>query len=214
MRRGSIRRVLILLWVGILLAWGLSACGERSVESQLQGPGYSAEFETLRSSSNSDFLVGVLEDDELTESEVAEARSRFVECVAESGRLEATDLADGGFEYTGPAIDKGDYQIVIDACNKRTSADVITMLARRIRDNPENIESNALIAFCLVKKGVVDPAYGAEQYSADMERYFALPESQRRGSLMFPQFIDEERGPVAHDECIEMSANEILKLAN
>ena len=207
-------RTPIQLGLGVLLVLGLSGCAENSVEPLLHGPGYSSEFEALRSSSNSDFLIEVLEDDEITEAEVVEARSRFVECVAGSGRLEAASLADGGFEYTGIALDEGDYRTIIDACNQQTSADTITMLAMRIRNNPENIDSNALIAFCLVKKGVVDPAYGGDQYVADMERYFALPEGQRVDALTFPQFIDKERGPAAHNACIEMSADEILGLAD
>ncbi|MDC4232744.1 hypothetical protein M3T53_03305 [Actinomyces sp. B33] len=209
---GALKRRGLVLGASALLSLGLSGCVENAAGTGLRGPGYGPEFEELRSSSPSDFLREVLADDEISEAEVIEARSRFVQCVGESGRLAATDLTDGGFEYTGPAIDAGDHQAIIDACNEKTSADTITMYALRMHDNPENVDPNALIALCLVKKKVVDHSYGGEQYAADMEHYFALPESQRPGVLEFPSFVDEENGPAAHSECIEMSATEILQL--
>lgn len=211
MIKASRRRALV-LWAGALLLLGGAGCQTRPEASALRGTGYASEFEELRSSTDSDFLLQVLADDAISEAEVTEARSRFVDCISESGRLTATGLDDGGYEYTGSAIDSGDYQPIIDACNEKTSADTITMYALRLRENPENIDPNALIALCLVKKGVVEPSYGAEQYVADMERYFALPESQRPGLLGFPSFTDEENGPAAHNECTEMSAEEILRL--
>ncbi|WP_165214483.1 hypothetical protein [Schaalia sp. ZJ1691] len=204
------RTIVCALWLPLLLV--LSACSGEEASSPLQGKGWESELQALRQRDISEFAQKVLEDNVITEQEVAQARENYVECINSSGRLKATALPDGGYEFTGPAIDTDDYQRIVDECDKKTSSSDITMYFDSMHNNPENIDTYALIAYCLVKHRVVEPSYSASDYENDLERYFREGKKAEGGVMAAPTFVDKERGPEVHDRCTSMTAPEILAL--
>ncbi|MCI6410338.1 hypothetical protein [Schaalia hyovaginalis] len=191
----------------------LAGCTSSSQTGALEGPGYSDAFADIRETTESDFLREVLDDDLITEAELAEARKRFITCVNESGRLSAASLDDGGWEFSGPAMNTEEYRTITHACEEVAGAGTLTMYAQMMRDNPTNIDPYSLMALCLVKKGAVDPSYSGDQYGRDLERYFTLPESERQGDPeRMIAFHDEEAGAAAYRECESLTAVQIQAL--
>ncbi len=199
-------------WIALAFLLCPACSAEEDTSSALRGRGWESELEAVKQKDISDFAKKVLEDNVITEEEAAQARSNYVSCVNSSGRLTATSLSDGGYEFTGPAIDTEEYHTITDQCSKETSSHIVTMYFNSMRKNPKNIDSNELTAHCLVKHHVVEPTYSGTDYENDLEEYFRKEVKPEEGVRVALSFTDPQRGPDVYDRCSTMSAQEILDL--
>ncbi|WP_165215345.1 hypothetical protein [Schaalia sp. ZJ1691] len=205
------QRIVWALWLPLMLI--LSACGGADTPSPPHGEGWESKLQALKQQDISEFAQKVFEDNVITEQEAAEARAIYVECVNASGKLVARSIADGGYEFTGPAIDDTDeYRRIVDGCYQETSSGLVTMYFNSMRQNPDNIDTYELTAYCLVKHRVVEPSYSGSDYENDLERYFREGKRAEGGIVAALTFIDKERGPEVYERCTSMTAPEILAL--
>lgn len=140
-----------------------------STSTRFTGP-WAVEFESAYVAAASEFVRIVLQDEQITDEEVAEARERFVACLAGVG-YEATGFQpDGSFDLTPPqGASESTVREVHDRCSDESGESAIGSLHSWLRRNPENLDESTILAACLVRAGVVDVGYSAEQYRHDWE---------------------------------------------
>lgn len=158
------------------------------------GP-YAEEFAKSYREATSDFVRSALQDEEISDAEYAEMSERFRQCLAEVG-IEFDEFdADGSFMTTN-APHGGDTHAFVTECSESSGENSVGMLWTFIRGNPENRDTYAGMAECLVSTGVVSPGYDAEQYMADAEGRFSnldnLPEETRTA------LVDCSQDPFGH----------------
>lgn len=143
-----------------------SASGE---VPEFDGP-WAADFATLYASASSDFERDALRDGQITDQEVAEARSRFGDCLAGFGITGTSFEPNGAFRFDTPeGRDADAVNELVQTCSHDSGEAGIGALHSWIRRNPENLDDDTIIAACLVRKGAVDPSYSGQDFAADEE---------------------------------------------
>lgn len=99
---------------------------------------------------------------------------RFRQCLADKG------IEFGGFERDGSyqttlAPGGGDTNEIVSECVTSSGQDAIGLLRDLMAVNPDNLDIATIMAECLVRKGAVEPGYGADDYTADSQDRFADP---------------------------------------
>ncbi|GAB2985440.1 hypothetical protein [Frigoribacterium salinisoli] len=131
------------------------------------GP-WAAEFTSAYQEAESDFVRAVLEDELITDQELSEMRDKFTECLSAYALTDVVFDDDGSFSLNEP--DDADFDTVNDqvhGCSVESGELEIGALHSWIRRNPDNQDENTIMAACLVRKGVVEPSYSADQYAED-----------------------------------------------
>jgi len=131
------------------------------------GP-WAAEFTSEYQEAESDFVRAVLEDELITDQELSEMRDKFTECLSAYALTDVVFDDDGSFSLNEP--DGADFDTVTDqvhGCSVESGEVEIGALHSWIRRNPDNQDENTIMAACLVRKGVVDPSYSADEYAED-----------------------------------------------
>jgi hypothetical protein len=104
----------------------------------------------------------------ITDQELAEVRDRFDACLTSHGFSNIKHSEDGGYEFT---MSEGTAQDVMEQqtseCSEEAGENAIGALYSFIRRNPQNLDEATIMAACLVRKAVVDPAYSAKDYAQD-----------------------------------------------
>lgn len=139
------------------------------------GP-YAADFAASYQSAESDFVRQALADEEISDAEYAEMTELFRQCLADVG------ITFNGFDSTGAystslAPNEDDTYDLVASCVTSSGQDALGLLRDIITVNPENLDTTAIMAECLVREGVVPPDYGADDYVADATSRFADTEN-------------------------------------
>jgi hypothetical protein len=145
-----------------LVATGTLGCEQASPKPT--GAGYASEFEEARRLTTSQYLLDVLADDQITEAEITEARSRFVSCLADAG-IWASFVRDDYGEATLIMSDKltSAQQAAESSCDHQWLGPIAS-LYHRISVNPYNVDWDELVAACLVQKGLAPKGFTGAQY--------------------------------------------------
>ena len=177
-RPGRDLRPLAAVACSVLLLTGCSSIDDQDVLTDdgrthsseappFSGP-WAAEFTSEYQEAESDFVRAVLEDEVITDQELSEMRDRFAECLSAYAITDVVLDDDGSVSLTYP--DGADSDTVNDqvlGCSKESGELQIGALHSWIRRNPDNQDENTIMAACLVRKGVVDSSYGADEYAED-----------------------------------------------
>ncbi|MFF2620488.1 hypothetical protein [Oerskovia jenensis] len=154
-------------WVVVAALVALGGCSTAPSESE--GP-FAAEFAQARNQATTDFEREVLEDDEIAEAELDEARQRFERCVEDLGYL--VTFGEHGMRIEYPGVDASNAAETEAASEKAFecevgSTSVIEPLYAAVRSNPEGGDYRQNAVECLIRHGVAPESARAE----DLESY-------------------------------------------
>lgn len=164
-----------------LFAVVVSGCASEGVSGQRSGlsdtslaASIEQERENAKGKPYEEFVLAVLEDGEISESEVLESQARVNECMRAAGV--------DGFEYLGltggskndntaedPNGEKAD--AALDSCERKLGHIPISGLYYIARTSPHGEDPDVLVAACLVRRQVVDPSYSAEDFKREFIGY-------------------------------------------
>lgn len=110
----------------------------------------------------------ILSDGVVDDSEYAELRDSFRQCLEDLG-IAVTLEANGGFSVTvqGTLSESQVTQDAVPGCEKRTVGSV-AMLYEQVRRNPERKDEFAIVVDCLKRDGIVGDSYTVAQYAKDI----------------------------------------------
>lgn len=157
-----------------VLALILAACAPSSSEVEPTESPWKAYIDDLRPQVT-DFAWQVLQDYEVTDAELQEARDRAKPCLTDVGIEAHYDYAYGG-RYSQPLeMEDAQFDRLLDDC---TFSELIRIesVHLQMRKNPNNVDIHDLYARCLIKAGLVDPG---------------VQGNDLRGLSQFPQDIQE-----------------------
>jgi len=170
---GSRRDCLLVAASSCVLALALCACSPQKtpVTTSFEGaPSFTGpwavEFTDALARSTDDFVRSVLADEVVTDQELSETRDRFSGCLSSFGVTDISFEADGGFSMRSPDSMSSDaVSERVDACSEESGENTVSALHSWVRRNPENLDEATILAACLVREGVVDPSFSAEDYT-------------------------------------------------
>ena len=125
---------------------------------------YRIRYEEALRAATSDFEKAVLEDGEITRAEYEEAVERYVSCMADAG-IEVGLHEQGGY-YTYSSAAAPGFDATHDGCAEGTTLLIAGLYIAQLT-NPGAEDYDELIVVCLVRAGVVEADYTAEQFAAD-----------------------------------------------
>lgn len=136
---------------------------------EFSGP-YAAEFAENYANSTDDFVRKILKDGQVSEQENSEVLDRFSDCVSAKGYTVASYALNGSYKIEfdeGTDSEKAGEDV--DKCSLSSGEADVSSLYSWTHRNPERIDENTLVAACLVKAGLVSPAYTSRNYEKDTE---------------------------------------------
>ncbi|KQT96277.1 hypothetical protein [Sanguibacter sp. Leaf3] len=129
------------------------------------GP-WAGEFTEAFTGASAEFVRTILSDGLITDQELSETRDRFSGCLTAFGITEITFDANGAFSFTAPDdAEQGSVEDHVSTCSAESGEDTVGALHSWVRRNPENLDEATILAACLVREGVVDPSFSAEDYT-------------------------------------------------
>ena len=129
----------------------------------------------------SEAAKSVLADGKITLDEARGVRQEFRSCAENAGASDITIDLDGRVKFDTPYFNDTVNQQV-DSCGQTSEFDEVTAWLNAVRANPDHLDYNKIMATCLVKKGVVNADYSAEQFASDNKDFsFPFTVSQDRG---------------------------------
>lgn len=150
---------------------GLGGTATSSVEApEFAGP-FAAEYRDAWEKSGTEFVHGVLVDEQISDQEWAEVAQRMTDC------FESNAATFGGYESDGAysaapkdrSLPSEEFLETMDDCEVESGHRWIGMLRGLQRMNPENRDIFTIMAECLVREGAVASGYTAEDYKRDFE---------------------------------------------
>lgn len=153
-----------------------------------------SDFEKAWKETDSQFVQDVLADEEISEQEWAELETDLDQCLEKSG-LELEELEpEGGISvlYQGVPQARGD--AAIDVCKETSGLNQLGYIRNELLTNPRGLDPAEAIASCLVRAGVVESSYSAEDYAADMG-------DGGDDDFPLPFIVDEAAGVAAVEVC-------------
>lgn len=162
----------------LLTILAVSACGGPTAQTDsgagdapaFSGP-YAAEFEEYYTTTESDFVRSALADEVISDAEYAEMVDRFDRCLADQG-IDFLGFEPNGSYRAGPAPEGVDSYAAIAACSTESGHDTIGVIHDLMYANPDNEDTFELMAECLVRLGVKESGYTAEDYAQESESTF------------------------------------------
>jgi len=155
---------------------------------EFTGPYAEVFAEEYSAERTSDLGRKILEDGEISEAELAEARDHLEQCLASHG-IELVSLEGREMRYNLTRDDDSQEDFVTE-CEFSSGVQPAYYLDLEMRGNPENIDDATVMAQCFLDKGVVPANYTADDYERDNPEY------------TFP-FAGTEAGERAYVECVE-----------
>ncbi len=134
----------------------------------------------------------VLRDGEVTEAEHLELSQAFAECLSGFGYI--ITFGEGGrfaLDVQSQTVPDERVQSVVHECTSSTVGDV-DALYEEVRRNPGNLDERDIMAACLVREGVVDSRFTADEYA----RWFNSEDGER-----VPFTVDASVGEATFSEC-------------
>lgn len=175
-----------------------------SLESPENGP-WKDEIAAALKDDFTPYLEEVLADGKISESEMGETQDRLIACLSDGGIADASFDPDGlgGWGFPTPAnISEDEVNRIVGDCENNISFPVIQMLYLGMRNNPQNIDFNIVVAQCLVAKGVVHPGFSADDYrQAKEDRHTEKEEGKQEALEDFINFTDKAKGLEALIDC-------------
>jgi hypothetical protein len=130
---------------------------------QHDGP-WAAEFAQARASTDNPTLLKILEDDKITDAELAQAKQLEIDCDAESG-LKARVKEDGWISVEDtPNLPQDQFDAIERECETLSSP--VTGLYQIIQWNPNHEDQITVILACFKKFHVVNDSMTVDQLKA------------------------------------------------
>ncbi|WP_345189650.1 hypothetical protein [Leifsonia shinshuensis] len=143
----------------------------------------------LEDARTTDFERKALEDDRISDAEFAEMESAFTTCMRERNVTFRGFRPGGGYEFRpGRGTTTAEANGIADECSASSGLDTVGSLYFLMKRNPQNLDEDAIMAACLVRKKAVPPTYSAADVARD-----TLGQT-------YP-FSDKTRGEKALEEC-------------
>lgn len=200
-----------------LFAVVLGGCVSEGVGAQQSGfsdSSLEASIERAREEAKGkfyeDFLLSVLEDGMISESELLESQARVTECMRAAGvdSFEYLGLI-GGSKYDNTAEDpNGDKaRTALNSCEEKLGHIPISGLYYIGRTNPHGEDPDALIAACLVRREVVEPSYSGDDFQREFLGYMEQHQDENGNvegdpTLALSYTVPAEEGGRVLGECI------------
>lgn len=146
------------------------------------------DFESAWRATDSEFVRGIIADEQISDQEWAEVTDRLRSCIA-----------DQGMDFTGfnrdrsYGVDLGDTEpekadALLLECEKESGEHWAGYLRWVVAENPQGQPIEELMTDCLIRAGVVESSYTPQDYLRDVP------------TLDFP-YVDAEAGPEAFWLC-------------
>ncbi|NYD67355.1 hypothetical protein [Agromyces atrinae] len=142
-----------------------------SVEApKFSGP-FAAEYGDAWEKSGTEFVHGVLVDEQISDQEWAEVAQRMTDCFERNATAFGGYESDGGYSIDpdDSSMSDDDLNALADGCEIESGHRWIGILRGLQRMNPENRDIFTIMAECLVREGAVASGYTAEDYRRDFE---------------------------------------------
>lgn len=153
----------------------LAACaGETTTNSATTDPNmpsfsgaYKSDFEQAWNESDSEFVRGVIADQEISDEEWAEVVTRITACFESKGMTFKGFLDDGGYEVDTGSLSGDKANEILPECEEESGERWLNYLRRQLASNPNNTSAEELVTKCLIRNGVVPDDYTPEAYLED-----------------------------------------------
>lgn len=159
--------------------------------SEFAGP-WAAEFADAYQRAGSSAHRAMLADGEISDLEYAAVRDDFARCLADVG-YSVTWHDRGGYSLQvgsdGASPDR--VNELVGDCSRSKLGDIDFLYEQTAR-NPQNLDEFVIMADCLVREGVVDPSFTAEDY----REWFDSTDNPDP-----PYVVPVGRGQVAFSQC-------------
>ncbi len=148
-----------------------SGQGSSGPRPTFTGP-YAAEFEKYYGLATTDFEREVIATGEISDAAYAEMEERFSSCLADHG-IEFSGFEENGAYETSSAPGGADATVaLVNECAESSGANTIGLLHDIMFRDPENVGAPAMMAECLLRTGIVEDGYTAEDFTRDEEGRF------------------------------------------
>lgn len=207
-------RVGSLILMSAVVIGGCAPGGVGAQQSGFSGSSLEASIERAREEARGkpyeDFLLSVLEDGMISESEMVESQAQVTECVRGAGvnTFEFVGINSGYKIDNTPDDPNGEKaNLAVASCEERLEHIPISLLYNVAQNNPRGEDPNALIAACLIRREVVEPSYSAEDFTREFLGYMEQ-HSDDKGSvegdptLALSYTVPAEEGGRALLECM------------
>ncbi|MCM6763172.1 hypothetical protein NB037_12160 [Rathayibacter sp. ZW T2_19] len=160
-----------MLLVSVLLSGCSSAppaAAPTAGDAEFTGP-WAAEFRAFSAEAKSDFERGALSDGDVSDQEYAEMTERFRACLEAAGLVFEGFAADGSYTAApaGGAADAESSRDAATRCSEETGEASLGALHSWISRNPDNEDQAVLMVDCMVRAGLVDSAYTADDWTRE-----------------------------------------------
>jgi len=139
----------------------MAACTAAPTPAPSVNPAYESQLQEALDSTQSDFTRKILADLDISNAEYEEATDKYVLCMNDRG-VDAAKSREGNFY--GFSVPMGAGSEDIEAECYSTYMDPVAVLYISMATNPDDEDWFALMAACLVNKGVVDSTFTKEDY--------------------------------------------------
>jgi hypothetical protein len=111
----------------------------------------------------------ILSDGLITDQEFSEIKGTYVECLESQGYTDIAVGDDGASTYRLPGSPPGNQEAdpARDECDLLTDWSLVGSLHLFMSGNPEHIDGYEIMADCLVRVGVRQPGYDAQDYAEE-----------------------------------------------
>jgi hypothetical protein len=160
---------------------------------EFTGP-WANEFRDAYQDATTKFERTVLEDENISDQELSEVRSKLKQCLVSSGFSDIHFSDDGSNQLALPdSVSQEEADRREESCEVRSGDKTIGALYSWIRRNPKNLDEDKIMAECLVRKKVVDRSYSAKDYKNDSPTQ-SFPFIKSGGSAAFDQCVADPLG--------------------
>ncbi|WNM24288.1 hypothetical protein [Demequina capsici] len=132
---------------------------------------WASEFEAAYRGSTSDLQRTILADETITDQELAALQDAFTTCLSSRGYTDISFASNGGFSERAPAgTSDDDENATVQTCEDiawGSQGGLTYGLYFEVARNPARQDESEIMVACLVRQGLVDPSYTAEDYVSD-----------------------------------------------
>jgi hypothetical protein len=166
-----------------LASMGAAACGGPTEDAATVGASWSGETPVFSGpwatelldffqSTDSLFAKTALEDGVISEAELEEAHQGVTTCMEGRGLTDVVVNLDGSMSFDDPgnvAPDVDASNKIVEECEAESGWYPLAFLSHEMAGNPENRDVYEIMAECLVRVGLKESGYSAEDYKRDFE---------------------------------------------
>lgn len=190
----------------------LAACNANQTEISVP---FAGEIQAIRAQAqgtpHESFTLKVVEDGQISDTEMLEAVEHFVSCMHDHG-LDTfrMDPLSGNFgELRNPERwSQGEYSAALQSCSRETNGDILGSLWSSMQTNPHNVDEDEYFVSCLKKLQVIDPTYTGAQYKEDFDTFSSQNadtnghSSEDPNLAVIPFVVNEDKAIAAMVRCI------------